>query len=196
MKGRKHSNRMFIEKELVTSRAWLDLGPMSPQVYLVFRVKCQVWRPKGTRTYTITNNGQLEFSYREANRKFGVTPPRFRRVIDDLLDHGFIDITGTGMGVHKVLTTYAISERWRSWGGPNFVEKERPKPSISNPGFKKGNKLSPKRKKFSSDEVVHGTVNENVVPPQLTVNENVVPQNCDNALPEKQLCHELAEMAK
>ncbi len=196
MKGQKRSNRMFIEKELVASRAWLDLSGISAQVYLLFRLRCQVQRPKGLRTYTITNNGQLEFSYAEAKRKFGITAPRFRRAIDDLVEHGFIDITGSGLGVHKVLSTYAISERWKSWGEPTFVQKKRPKPSISNPGFKKDNKLTPKKKKFSSDENVHGAVNENIVPPRLTVNENVVPQDCDNPLPEKQVCQEMAEMTK
>jgi hypothetical protein len=194
VKGRKQSNRMFIEKELVASRAWLDLSGISPQVYLLFRLRCQVQRPKGLRTYTITNNGELCLSYAEAKRKFSITAPRFRRAIDDLLAHGFIDITGSGMGVHKVLSTYAISERWRSFGEPTFVRNERPKPSISNPGFRKGNKLTPR--KFSSDENVHGAVNENVVPPQFTVNENVVPQNYDNPLSEKQLSQELAEMTK
>jgi hypothetical protein len=194
MRGQKRSNRMFIEKDLLASHAWLDLGGISAQIYLLFRLRCQVMRPKGLRTYTITNNGELSFSYAEAKRKFGVTAPRFRRAIDDLVTHGFIDITGTGMGVHKILTTYAVSERWRSWGEPTFVQKERPKPSISNPGFRKGNKLTPQ--KLSSDENVHGAVNKNVVPPPITVNENVVPENCDKPLPEKQLSQELAEIVK
>jgi hypothetical protein len=170
---KKRSNRLFVERDLVKSKAWMSLGGIAPQVYLVFCAKCQVWRPKGSRTYTITNNGEIHFSYAEAKKSYGITAPRFRRAIDDLIAKGFIDIESTGMGVHKALTYYRISERWRSYGCPTFKQAKRPQPPVSNPGFRRGNTLSPKKK--SSDENVHGAVNEKVVPPCGTVNETVVP---------------------
>ena len=70
---------------------------------------------------------------------------------------GLRDIAATGMGVHKVETWYAISERWRDYGTPDFKKVRRPRPSIANPGFKPGNKLLMKaQKKKSSDANVHG----------------------------------------
>jgi len=194
MRAQKRSDRLYVEKDLLTSRAWLDLGGISPQVYFLFRLRCQVQKPKGLRTWTITNNGRITFTYREARKKFGLTAPRFRRAIDDLIDHGFLSVKASGMGVHKVETYYEICDRWKSWGEPTFVKAERPKPSISNPGFRRGNKLT--RRKFSSDENVHGAVNENVVPPPLAVNENVVGQNHHKPLSDKELYQELAGITK
>lgn len=177
---KKRSNRMFIEKDLVRSRAWMALGGVAPQVYMIFRTKCQYDRRNHSHNWSIANNGEIYFPYAEAKGSYGVTAPRFRRAIDDLIDKGFIDIASTGMGVHKVLTYYAISERWRSYGEPTFVPAKRPKSPISNMGFRPGNQLSPRRK--SSDENVHGAVNENVVPTVVTMNKNVEPETVLNSL--------------
>ncbi|MHC4120981.1 MAG: hypothetical protein ACYSWO_26120 [Planctomycetota bacterium] len=114
------------------------------------------------------------FTYHEAKNQYGITSPRFRRAIDELLARGFIDIAATGMGVHKVTTFYAISDRWRDYGTPRFQKSTRPKPSVANPGFKKGNELWKKaRKKRSSDENVHGAVNTNVHGDLLAMHTNV-----------------------
>ncbi len=185
MKKRKRSDRIYFEREIVKSKAWFSLGGASPQVYLVFKSKCQYARPNGCNNWKLTNNGQIEFSYVEAKRSYGVAPSRFRRAIDDLIDKGFIDIAGTGMGVHKVLTYYSISERWKSYGEPTFVPSKRPLPTISNPGFKKGNKLFLRR--LSSVENEHGTVFENVVVTPLAVFENVVVKIEDKSSSVKEL---------
>jgi hypothetical protein len=83
---------MYIEKDLVRSKAWLALGGVAPQVYMIFRTKCQMGREKWDQNWSITNNGQIYFPYTEAQKTYGITAPRFRRAIDDLIDKGMIDI--------------------------------------------------------------------------------------------------------
>jgi DNA-binding PadR family transcriptional regulator len=156
---------IVLEQRLVKSAVWLSLGGTAKDVYLLFRTKCRIMK-RQTKPQkhgpVIANNGELEFTYDEAQQKYRITTGRFTRALDQLVDRGFIDVTATGMGVHRVKTWYAISDRWRDYGTPNFKPAIRPKPSISNPGFKKGNKLWIKaRKKTSSAENEHGAVRNN-----------------------------------
>lgn len=153
---------IVLEQSLVKSDSWLSLGRSAIIVYLIFRTKCRIDKLQGKpgkRRRVIINNGEIVFTYAEALKKYGITTSRFRRAIDELLAKGFIDIAATGMGVYRVATFYAISERWRDYGAPGFKEFKRPKMNITNPGFKQGNKIWQKaRKKKSSDENVHGAV--------------------------------------
>jgi len=161
---KKRSTIIVVERTLVKSRAWLSLRGMAPQVYLIFRTKCQVTKPpgkRGKRDWIISNNGEIVFTYDEAQRKHGISRGQFKRAIDGLVAKGFIDIEATGMGVHKVTTYYAMSERWRDYGTARFRSKKRPIPTIPNPGFKKGNELWKRRGKNSSAENVHGAVRTN-----------------------------------
>lgn len=198
----KESTVIVLEQRLVKSRAWLSLTGMAPQVYLIFRTKCQISHRlrksgrKGERV--ILNNGQIIFTYDEAEEKYGMTAPRFGRAINQLIDRGFINVTGTGMGVYKVTTTYAISDRWQDWGTARFEEAKRPAPSIRNCGFKKGNEEWKKaRRKSPSDVCVHGAVNTDVHGSAIAVNNNVhSPESgiSRNSLEVENLCAEIAQV--
>jgi DNA-binding PadR family transcriptional regulator len=100
----------------------------------------------------ILNNGEIEFTYEEAEQQYGITAGRFVRAIDELVEKGFIDIPETGMGVHKVKTYYGISERWRDYETSSFREMHRPERSIKC-GFCKGNKLWQKAKRKKSTAI-------------------------------------------
>jgi len=160
--GRYKKNEVIVLKQhFVKSAVWLSLSGTAKGVYLIFRTKCVIdkvnYKSKRNEV-VIVNNGEIVFTYAEAVEKYGISRSRFKRAIDELIAKGFIDIAATGMGVHKVTTYYAISERWHNYGTDNFVEKTRPKPSIANPGFKKGNQLWKRRKKNSSVKNNHGVV--------------------------------------
>ncbi len=134
---------MCIDKSLVRSKAWLALKGIAPQVYLIFRTKCQLEqvtligkRNKRGAEWKITNNGEITFSYKQARDKFGITKPRFARAIDQLIEKGFIDIAQSGMGIRRLSTLYSISDRWKLYGKQGFVEMKRPKAGW-NPGFQK-----------------------------------------------------------
>ncbi len=157
---------IVLEQSMIKSNVWLSLSGTSVNVYLLFRTKCRIEKrgiKRGKRDLErmISNNGEIVFTYAEAKTKYRISKNRFRRAVDELLEKGFIDIAETGMGVHKVTTLYAISERWRKFGTPDYKTVPRPKPPIANPGFKKGNKMWKRRANFSSAENDHGAVFKN-----------------------------------
>jgi len=159
---------IVLEQQLIKSQAWLELRGYAQAVYLLFRCKCQIQKRKGrpgkkdNLSKIVANNGELVFTYNEAKKKYGITYPRFSRAIGELIEKGFIDIAATGMGVHKVTTLYAISERWQDYGTPEFKKIGRPKRSIAI-GFKKK----------STNENVSGATNKNVNGERFATNENV-----------------------
>ena len=141
MSKRKTQNIIWLERRLIVSEAFRALQTTSSYVVLmVFMSKRQmeVLKTAKRKEFVIANNGEIEFTYIEAKQKYGISDSKFTKAIDELIDKGFIDIAATGMGVHKVTTHYSISDRWKDYGTPDFVKKERPKGTI-NRGFQKGN---------------------------------------------------------
>ena len=123
---------LFIERDLLKSRAWLDLGGIAPQVYGLFRLRVQVRKAKKDRRqkrtpYEMANNGAIVFPYAEAKRDFCVTSPRFRRALTELVERGFLDVAHAGGGLEGDCTRYGISDRWRAYGKPDFKAATLPK---------------------------------------------------------------------
>ena len=131
-------SKVVIDADLVLSRAFLNLTGMAPQVYLLFLRRRRLVKlgRTGKQRWVIENNGEIVFPYAEAENKFGITRPRFQRAIDQLVEHGFIDIVHLGGGMVKDISKYAISTRWLDYGTENFLEKHRPK-DTRGLGFKK-----------------------------------------------------------
>lgn len=143
-------NKLFIDKRLPFSKAFLSIEKASTiQVLLIFYSKRRMEKTgrTGKEQYYITNNGELVFTFVEARDKYNIAPGRFGRAIDELLAHGFLEITKTGMGLHKIPTLFALSDRWLDYGKPNFEPAKRPQPMLYNAGFKKGNQLWKRRRK-------------------------------------------------
>jgi DNA-binding PadR family transcriptional regulator len=154
---------IVLEQLMAQSPVWLSLSGTAIKVYHLFRCKCRVAkrsrrpakRSEGLME-RILNNGEIEFTYKEAEQQYGITRGRFVRAIDELIEKGFLDITEPGGGVHKLKTLYAISERWRDYGTSAFQKARRPERSIKC-GFRKGNKLWLKaREKKSTAIRAHG----------------------------------------
>jgi len=165
----KASPVIFWERDLLESRAWLDLGGVAPQVYSLFRCRVQVVREgkpgRGQQRrspYRIANNGRLVFSYQEALHKYGFTSPRFRRALEELVEKGFLDVAHAGGGTEGDATLYAISDRWRSYGTPDFKAATLPK-----------GRPWTTRKTRATNENVRATTNENVRGQDPGANENV-----------------------
>lgn len=121
------SHKTTIERGLIKSKAWLSLSGISPQVYTIFLLKRQMAKEgrKGEGKWVCANNGEIIFTYREAEKKFGISQPRFLRAIDDLIEHGFLDISKPGIPARKIATEYFIAERWREFGTDRFKHVER-----------------------------------------------------------------------
>jgi hypothetical protein len=137
-------NKMFVSRKVITSKAYLSLRtPAACQVYLAFLSKCRVekvqTRPgRRDKEWQITNNGEIQFTYDEAEERWGISEGRFLRAIDQLVEVGLIDITKSGFGLHKDVSLYAISDRWEKYGTAEFVRKERRKRTVQL-GFRKNN---------------------------------------------------------
>ncbi len=138
-------DRMFVSRKMITSEAFRALKTAAAcQVFMIFLNKCipdrvQTRPMRREKEWRITNNGEIQFSYIEAEGKWGISDGKFTRVIDELLRVGLIDITKTGIGLHKDATLYAISDRWEKYGTDEFVVMKRPKRKQQF-GFTKKNK--------------------------------------------------------
>ena len=128
---RKHrtSSVIVIDRPLISSQPFMKLSGIAPQVLFLFLARRQVQKlgRKGKEKNVIVNNGEIVFPYSEALNKFGITHPRFARALSRLIEFGFIDINHSGGGMVKDITTYYISDRWKSYGTQEFKKMERPK---------------------------------------------------------------------
>jgi hypothetical protein len=165
---------VVIEKRLIESQAYRRLSGKAPQVLTDFLGKRQLKKKRGRDSrreeWVITNNGNITYTYEEAQKR-GMSRPAFVRALDNLIDHGFLDIAQTGAGLFKSCTLYALSERWKSWGTSEFVAKPRPKRK-GQMGFHKGHRLSPNRKKASNGSIT-GSSNGNMTGSTPTNNGSV-----------------------
>jgi len=134
---------MFVSRGMILSPAFAALKTAAAhRVLMVFLSKCRVAKVRRPcsrdKSWVVTNNGNLVFSYREARELHGISDGVFRRAIDELVAVGFIDVAHSSMGLQKDATLYTISDRWQRYGTPGFQAAERPKRAIRL-GFRKGN---------------------------------------------------------
>ena len=147
---------IVLDKSLVKSKAWLTMQGAAWPVYLIFRCKCQ-WGEVGKAGHerkVILNNGKITFTYREAQRDYGITRRRFTLAIDTLIKHGFVDITRIGNPLTREATWYSLDlERYKHFGTEEFESRTRAK------GLKIG-QCDPSKKKsaqvWNSIESEHG----------------------------------------
>ena len=126
---------VVIDKDLINSEVFRSLKKKSILALLDFLGKRQIHISKdGQRKKTIVNNGLIEYCYTEGEKK-GIPRASFMRALDELTEKGFIDVTHSGQGYQGDKSTYAISERWRKYGTPEFVKKTRPKDNRGGRGF-------------------------------------------------------------
>jgi hypothetical protein len=136
--------KMFVSRSVITSQAFLSLRTAAAcQVYMIFLNKCkyekaQMKPGKRDKVWTHTNNGELQFTYKEAEEKWGIKEGKFMRAIEQLVEVGLLDITKPGFGLQGDVSLYAISDRWEKFGTDAFVHKDRPKRKQKF-GFTEGN---------------------------------------------------------
>jgi hypothetical protein len=136
-------DRMFVSRGMIASPAFAALRtPAAYRVLFVFLSKCRVEKVRRPcsrdKAWTVANNGEITFTYREAREIHGMIDGTFRRAIDELVTVGFIDISHSSMGLQKDATRYGISDRWEQYGTPDFRRAQRPK-RAEQIGFREGN---------------------------------------------------------
>ncbi len=125
------SDVMCIPIRMHRSPAFRKLTMTAVTVYLEFRYRCKLAeisvKAGRKKEWVILNNGELIFTYAEANKKFKIPRSSFCRSISQLVNLGFIDIAHHGGGMLKDCSKYGISERWKEYGKEGFIEKSRQK---------------------------------------------------------------------
>jgi len=82
--------------------------------------------PKGRKRWVVDNNGEIEFTYKEAEVKYGLTNRAFSKALRAVHSRGFIDVSKAGGAYRGIKTLYEISERWRDYGTDRFIKQEWP----------------------------------------------------------------------
>ncbi|MFC1551206.1 hypothetical protein ACFL6P_01450 [Candidatus Latescibacterota bacterium] len=125
-----------LSNRLLNSDAFWTLSTNAIRVLLIFYMKRRFYKKsyaksKRIPTNFVINNGEITFSYNEAEA-YGIKSDTFRRAIDKLLEVGFIDINI--LGTQRRMTKYSISNRWEKYNTSEFQIKERRKRKNYKPG--------------------------------------------------------------
>jgi len=107
---------IYLSWEYMDSEAFRRLSGKAKIVVLRFLQK-RSWKGKGKKTTYCNTN--LAFTYEEAE-ELGIKRSRFCDIIKELVEFGFIDIEHQGNGLSKDYSIYAVSDRWKYYGTPNF----------------------------------------------------------------------------
>ena len=122
----------WIEREMFESKAYIDLKGFAPQLLTLFLAKRQfeyVGR-KGKQKRVCVNRDQLVLTYIEAEKKYGVSKPRFSRALAELLAKGFVTLVNHGGTYKQDKSLYGLSDRWMLWQ-PEIVFETRKKREVA-----------------------------------------------------------------
>ena len=144
----------MVGPDLIQSEAIQGLSGLALLVLIRFHQKAHR-KPsknrKGFRHMVITNNGLIQFPYAEA-RELGIkSDTTFYKIIRQLVEErGFIDVAELGNWYEKQPTKFAISERWKPYGTPDFKVVEIPRQLPRGLGLQPGHPGRPgSRKRFT-----------------------------------------------
>ena len=126
MSKSKNENTWILRK-MINSSAIKQLNGKALHILLLFLDRRQMQKVGRKKRWTIKNNGEIVFPYKEAQKRFHIPRSTFTRGIDNLIKYGFIDIAYLGGGLIGDCTKYSISNRWKEFGTDKFVKKKRPK---------------------------------------------------------------------
>ena len=148
---KKFRNRSFcmLEPDLIESEAFLSLSSVAAMKVLIrFHQKAHRKRTKGKSKnlgkMVITNNGDIVFTYAEA-LELGIPKATFVRALKELVEtKGFIDIAEPGNWFLKQPTKFAISQRWKRYGTPDYETVKMPRMLPKGKGWQLGNKCNPR----------------------------------------------------
>lgn len=113
-----------IFRDEMLSRAFQELSPSAVKALIYFR-----WIQGVVKKKTGDPTASFDFTYDEAE-SYGFARRTFSRVVQQLVDTGFIDIVRQGglRGCGRSNSHYKASERWRLYGISGFVKSPRYRP--------------------------------------------------------------------
>jgi hypothetical protein len=116
--------------ELLHSKAYMALD-YAPAVKVLSwfheKIRVEVLKGKhGKRRYRLLNDGELEFTYKEAGFR-ELTHQQFRKALEALHEVGFIDVKRPGSAIKGDHTIFGLSNRWRTYETDDYKKIEFPK---------------------------------------------------------------------
>ena len=133
----------MLEPSIIESDAYRDLsGKAAMTVLIRFHQKAYRKRTskrrRGVKDMIITNNGEIIFTYAEANELGIKSSQTFHRVIRELVeDKGFISISEPGNWYERKPTKFSIVERWKRYGTQKYEKELVPRGLPMGLGFQK-----------------------------------------------------------
>ena len=115
---------IWLGHEMFYSEPFRLLSAKASWVLLRFLQKRKWVYPRRSGTMKrkpIYDNTGIVFTYAEANH-FGISTSTFHTITKTLVRLGFIDVEHQGGAYGQDYSRYAISDRWRRYGTPEFRE--------------------------------------------------------------------------
>lgn len=123
---------IFIDKKIISSKAFFALKVHGLRVLFVFFTKRKLGShrdSKGNQNWHILNNGEITFTYKEAEKK-GMSKKQFRDALDDLIAKGFLEVSHQGVGQGDS-STYKLIDNWADYGKKDFKPGPERRKNIS-----------------------------------------------------------------
>lgn len=132
--------KIWIDRGMIESKAFISLRGFAPQLLILVLGKRRYDKQgrKGKVKYIILNSNQINITYTEFKKKYGITQPKLTRAIDQLLEKGFLRVVRQGGTFRHDKAVYALSDSWIIWKQGMTIEK-REKETVER-GFCKAKK--------------------------------------------------------
>jgi len=120
--------KIWIDRAMIESRAYLSLSGFSPQLLTLVFGKRQFEKQgrRGKGKWVLINGDNINITYAEFKKKYGITQPKLTRAIDQLLEKGFLTVVRPGGTYRHDKAVYALSDNWILWKpGLTFQKRER-----------------------------------------------------------------------
>ncbi len=142
-----YANRLVLNRDMVESEVFRSLSGNAVKLYLLLCLRLTVENRAGRNEkpeYRAKNNGELILSYKSAKRLIGFSSRTVSRVIDELVNKGFIEIAVIGEGKHRRSHKLAMIDLWKYIDQPDYEPGQGKALLPSNGGFKT-KRRTPKR---------------------------------------------------
>ena len=112
--------RIWIEADLINSKAWHSLSGYSAKLWLHIRVNIWVFHRKTHPDFD--ENKPLNWDRMEMSAAIlGVDKKACKRSMHEFLEKGFFDVKKPGENPNS-RSIYSLSDRWKKYGKPDFKE--------------------------------------------------------------------------
>ena len=136
MGKKKFPGKIWIDREMIQSKAFLALRGFAPQLLMLVFGKRQFEKQgrKGKEKWVCINGDSINITYTEFKNTYGISKPKLTRAKDDLLAKGFLSIIRQGGTFRQDKGVYKLSDNWCIWR-PGMIFETRERDTTKRVGF-------------------------------------------------------------